>query len=89
MSEQLDVFLRQVLVAGKFLVVVAPVAAFLIVCGSKHNSTLTQIWRQHVVQRRPVTGCYNGVMIMDVTVSLILWHRNDKGVENVIVLHNV
>lgn len=84
MSEQLDVFLRQVLVAGKFLVFVAPVAAFLIVCGSKHNSTLT-----HVVQRRPVTGCYNGVMIMDVTVSSISQHHSDKGVENVIVLHNV
>lgn len=66
MSEQLDVFLRQVLVAGKFLVVVAPVAAFLIVCGSKHESTLTPIWRQRVVQRPAVTGCYDGELIMDV-----------------------
>lgn len=39
-SEQFDVFFRQVLVAGQLLIFVAPVAAFLIVWGSRHRGDI-------------------------------------------------
>lgn len=46
LPEQLNVFLRQVLVAGKLLVVVAPVAAVLIVC--KIQTELSELLRRLV-----------------------------------------